>query len=376
MKKRILKTLLWMGSLSLAAAPCRAAETAAASFLEVGVGARAVGMGEAAGTVMDDAGALFWNPAGLAGMGPQSAVFSHAPGIDTVSHEFAAFGINREERGAFALGVHSLSVGDIPRTDENNVSLGRATPRDLAVSAGYAYRLAGRRFPALRGAGVGAAVKYVHSKIVDSAQSFAADAGLLSPPLVHERLRLSLAVKNVGGKMKFDEEKEKLPASVRAGASWKLKRHWVLAADGVFRSEGDPQGAFGMERWFPVGSRLSLAGRLGYNTRGLRGADGLAGASMGVGFLWKSLSVDYAYRFEPEEWDSQAMSVGFRFGGARRGRGLSAHAQALVDEGNRYLEKGMYPEAILKFNEALGEAPNSQDAKDGIQKATQHLVGG
>jgi hypothetical protein len=40
--------------------------TAVAQFLEIGLGARATGMGEAFTVVTDDAGSVFWNPAGLA----------------------------------------------------------------------------------------------------------------------------------------------------------------------------------------------------------------------------------------------------------------------------------------------------------------------
>lgn len=40
--------------------------TAVAQFLEIGLGARSTGMGEAVTAVIDDASAVFWNPAGLA----------------------------------------------------------------------------------------------------------------------------------------------------------------------------------------------------------------------------------------------------------------------------------------------------------------------
>ena len=42
------------------------AETAGASFLKFGMGARAVGMGEAFTSISGDISSVYWNPAGLA----------------------------------------------------------------------------------------------------------------------------------------------------------------------------------------------------------------------------------------------------------------------------------------------------------------------
>jgi len=48
--------------------------TTAATFLEISVGASAVGMGSAFVSIADDATALRWNPAGVAGLQQASAV--------------------------------------------------------------------------------------------------------------------------------------------------------------------------------------------------------------------------------------------------------------------------------------------------------------
>ncbi len=60
-------------ALVLAASPLAAQElgeqriaTSMLTFLKIGVGARAVAMGEAFTPIADDATAMFWNPAGLA----------------------------------------------------------------------------------------------------------------------------------------------------------------------------------------------------------------------------------------------------------------------------------------------------------------------
>ena len=49
--------------------------TTAASFLEVGIGARSMGMGGAYVAVAQDAIAMYWNPAGLSRIQQASGVF-------------------------------------------------------------------------------------------------------------------------------------------------------------------------------------------------------------------------------------------------------------------------------------------------------------
>ncbi len=90
-----------------------------ASFLEIGVGARAIGMGSAFCSIADDGTAFFWNPAGigfiekstLSGMyGPQFGSFKNPMG----SYHF--IGITHPLPGNGVLGINwiRLSVDDIP----------------------------------------------------------------------------------------------------------------------------------------------------------------------------------------------------------------------------------------------------------------------
>ena len=69
----------------IAAAPARAqftlgeqrAGTASGTFLKIGIGARATGLGEAFVAVANDPTAIYWNPAGLASIQRQELAISH-----------------------------------------------------------------------------------------------------------------------------------------------------------------------------------------------------------------------------------------------------------------------------------------------------------
>ena len=71
--------------LALLAPPARAqftlgeqrAGTASGTFLRIGLGARATGMGESFVAVANDPSAIYWNPAGLASLQRRELAISH-----------------------------------------------------------------------------------------------------------------------------------------------------------------------------------------------------------------------------------------------------------------------------------------------------------
>ena len=65
--------------------------TAGSQFLGIGMGARAMGMGGASVSVVNDGSSLYWNPAGLAGMTSQSASISHVSWLDGAVYQYATF---------------------------------------------------------------------------------------------------------------------------------------------------------------------------------------------------------------------------------------------------------------------------------------------
>src|SRR5215471_4820039 len=63
------------------------AGTSSATFLRIGVGARAVGMGETFVAVANDPSAIYWNPAGLASLQRREFSISHVQWPADIGYE-------------------------------------------------------------------------------------------------------------------------------------------------------------------------------------------------------------------------------------------------------------------------------------------------
>lgn len=118
------------------------AGTSSGTFLKIGVGARAVGLGESFVAVANDPSAIFWNPAGLASLQRQELLFSHVSWPADVNYEHVAWVLPvRRLGGSFAFQLGSLQT-TLDETDElHPYGTGRQfVYSDLVAGAAYARR--------------------------------------------------------------------------------------------------------------------------------------------------------------------------------------------------------------------------------------------
>lgn len=120
--------------------------TAMAQFLKIGVGARAVGMGEAFVAVANDASALYWNPAGLAQMPSNEFIFSHVNWPVDVRHEFVGYVHRFGGTNALGLSVTALHTDDLEETTEfQPLGTGNYVPfGDMALGLSFARQMTDR----------------------------------------------------------------------------------------------------------------------------------------------------------------------------------------------------------------------------------------
>ena len=150
------------------AAPARAqfslgqqrAGTSSGTFLKIGVGARAEGLGESFVAVANDPTAIFWNPAGLASMQRQEVSLNHVSWPGDIQYEHVAYVLPvRRLGGSLAFQVGALST----QIDETSELMPFGTGRtflysDVVAGAAYARRWTDKLL-------IGAGLKYVREDL-------------------------------------------------------------------------------------------------------------------------------------------------------------------------------------------------------------------
>ena len=147
--------------------------TTAASFLEISVGAPAIGVGGAFVSLANDPTALYWNPAGIATITSTDAILAHTDWIADTKFDFAGLVLPLAGFGTLGFSITSLTMADMMvRTVELPEGTGEYfSASDLAAGISYARPLTDRF-------SIGFTAKFIQQLIWhESATAFAVDAG-------------------------------------------------------------------------------------------------------------------------------------------------------------------------------------------------------
>ncbi len=175
-------------------APFSKVGVSSGAFLDLPIGARAIGMGGNFVGVADDPSAIFWNPAGVMQTKGASVGYSFGLMFGGMQHHFA--GVTFPVGGQFRAGLSAISYGsdDIEVTtmfDQDGTGA-TYTARDLALGLTFAGQLTDQFSFGVNG-------KFINLALANtSASGVAFDVGTLYEPGLYG-LRIGFSVSNLSG---------------------------------------------------------------------------------------------------------------------------------------------------------------------------------
>ncbi len=286
--------------------------TAGAQFLEIGISARGVAMGDAFTSMVDDASAVYYNPAGLALVEGREAMFTHISYIADINYEFFALALPLNKiGGTLGAAVYYMDIGEMYVTDFNYPlppsSQETFNPKEYAVTLSYARNLTDRLSIGLTG-------KFIGENIGDGfynndtkqeekfvATGWAADVGTIYNT-GFRGFKIGMIISNFGPDLNFNagaSQSYPLPANFKFGGSINVIQNHshraVLAAELAHPNDNVEKYNLGMEYWYNEKFALRFGNQFKNDTY-------LGGISLGGGVrlpfnnLKSELRVDYAYR--------------------------------------------------------------------------------
>ncbi|MGA7160568.1 MAG: PorV/PorQ family protein [Bacteroidota bacterium] len=280
MRTIVFPLLVILGAFSLSAQTENA--STGLTFLKLGVGGRAIGMGEAYSALSTDASGVYYNPAGIS-FGENDEV--------TLMHKQWVFGTTTEYLGAtvhskdfaFGFGFNSTNVDDIEIRQEPGPAEGTFGLHDLAVSATASWRID-------TSFSMGATGKFLYEKIyVNESDGEAFDFG--GRYQYNKNFAFAAVITNVGSMSTLLTEPIVLPAGARFGVSFQSTPEDDIA----FTVASD------LLKTFKDNSTLvDLGGELAYNSfvafrAGYQFGYYAKGFSAGFGLRYGLVQIDYAY---------------------------------------------------------------------------------
>ena len=279
--------------------PAALSANTGAAFLKIPVGPRVCATGEAAVAYIDDASALFYNPAGLANVPSFDLLLAHNQWLLDMNHEYVAGVYGTEALGKFGLAFDYWGSGAIQGINIRGETIPGYTvsAADWSLNIGYGRSISDFSF------GLGA--KFVHQQHESlSTSAVAFDVGAMyKTPL--KGLQTGLSVANIGTKAKLDSEAYALPMQARLG--WRYDYSIVGVTQDFILSETEKPGIAAGVECRPV---EVLAVRVGYRTGS--DYDGLSGLRAGLGISWHGIGVDYAFAPYGKLGSSHRISISYR----------------------------------------------------------------
>lgn len=317
--------------------------TTAVPFLTIAPDPISGAMGDVGAATDPNANTLHWNPAKLTFINKNIGfAFSYTPWlskyVDDMSISYLSGYKKVDDEQAFGLSMTYFDLGDIQLTDGSGNNLQIINPREFAIGATYSRKLSNKL-------SIGVTGKFIHSNLSGNittspvtdpkpGTSIAADLGVYyrtETVLFDKQTRVSFGgtISNVGSKISYNsaDEEDFIPTNLRIGTAvasfldpynkitFALDLNKLMVPtpqpngshrdksliSGIFGSFGDAPDGFKeelQEFMLSVGAEYeykeAFAIRAGYFTENEKKGNRKY-FTMGVGFKYKNIGVDFAY---------------------------------------------------------------------------------
>ena len=264
------------------------AGAAAFPVLSVGLGARAVGMGESFTAVSDDLSALQYNAAGLGLLKAPQLFLAHNSYLDSGFFESAGFALPFGHSGTLGFGLNYLNYGTIDQRDAVGTLQGSYTPFDLDARGGFGFALDQDAYLGLSSQWIRQDINgVVHTGLLW-------DTGFLAN--LSPGFSIGASLKNLG----VDSGGYNLPAQLWAGTACRFSlakedvHSLLLALSGALGFQGVSRVNFGFE--YALQKSYFLRG--GYS-RDLDSSPvgAVKGLDFGAGVKVSQFQLDYSFSF-------------------------------------------------------------------------------
>lgn len=267
-------------------------------FLKLDTSPRAAAVAGSFVSNNDDPNVIFYNPAGINLLTGTPVSFSFLKHLLDINSASITFSKEFEGIGRLAAGIQYINYGTFTKADASGTKLGEFSAGEMALLIGYGNQLDNNFY-------YGANLKLIYSSIAgQSSTGLAFDFGL-HYAIPESRWNFGFSILNLGKQLSsYFSTKEDLPLDVRFGFSKELEKlpfkfYWSFnklneRQDNFF----DRFGQITVGGEFRLGQSMRL--RFGYDNEKRREmkigtSAGLAGFSVGLGFIVSKYNVDYSF---------------------------------------------------------------------------------
>jgi len=171
--------------------------TTSAAFLEIGPGARSIGMGSAYVSVADDASSIYWNPAGIVNVNKPEVQSFYSPWLVETQFYYNTAVVPMGAYGSIGLSFTAVTMDEMmvrtvqdpepddygQKFDAGNISMGIAYAKKLTDRFSFGFQ-----------------TKFIQESIWQmKAQGYAVDIGTMF--VTKSNLNIGMSISNFGGKL-------------------------------------------------------------------------------------------------------------------------------------------------------------------------------